>query len=661
MPALGGRGFVIVASDVAGAATRSGRRRTPATCADCLREMRRSGRPSVRLSRSSTARTAARATRSSATVPYDRARTTMAGVRDVRGVPGGVRRPAPTGASTPSRSAARPAARPRGWSTRRHAERDGDPIAAAVARLAAARSWRSRDSAATTSPSTRATRRRSPRCARRKHREDRPFALMVATVAAAARALRRSTRRSASADQSRRGPIVLLAAPARRDVAPAVAPGAPVTLGVMLPYTPLHHLLLEALGGPIVLTSGNVSDEPIAFDDTDAARAARPRSPTASSPTTGRSRPGSTTRSCRSCGDRPMPLRRSRGYVPDADRRCRGSSARPVLACGSELKNTFCLGRGPHAFVSHHIGDLENFETFAVLSSTASTTCSRLLDVDPEVVAHDLHPDYLSTQYAPGARRRRAVGVQHHHAHIASCLADNGVDRTGHRCRVRRARLRRPTAPCGAASSSSPTSPASTRVAHLAPVPLPGGRRAIREPWRMAASYLDAAFDGAPPDRSGVAHRHGRRWDQVRSVPRAGHQLAADVQRRPAVRRGRRAARRARRRQLRGPGRDRARTARRSRRSRAGIPSPVTDDDVPRIEVAAPGPGGRGRPARRRRPCRCSRPGSTTRSPRWSSTCAAASRHASAVDRRAVRRRVPELAAARRGASTASRAPASTS
>ncbi len=175
-----------------------------------------------------------------------------------------------------------------------------------------------------------------------------------------------------------------------------------------------------------MLTSGNVSDEPIAFDDDDALR--RLASIADGFLTHDREIETRVDDSVTRVGRwrRPMLLRRSRGYVP-GPLRLPWEFTRPVLACGSELKNTFCLGRGQHAFLSHHIGDLENFETLESFTQGIEHL-QRLFAVSPQVVAYDLHPDYLSTKYALELPGVDLVGVQHHHAHIASCLADNRVD-----------------------------------------------------------------------------------------------------------------------------------------------------------------------------------------------------------------------------------------
>ena len=172
----------------------------------------------------------------------------------------------------------------------------------------------------------------------------------------------------------------------------------------MLPYTPLHHLLVRALGRPMVLTSGNVSDEPIAYRDDDALARLAPIADAFL--THDRAIHIRTDDSvARTFRARPMLIRRSRGYVPEPVTAGAGFP-RPVLACGAELKNTFCLAKGRHAFLSHHIGDLENAETLRSFTEGIEHF-RRLFDIDPQVVAHDLHPEYLSTKYALDLRRRR--------------------------------------------------------------------------------------------------------------------------------------------------------------------------------------------------------------------------------------------------------------
>ncbi len=270
------------------------------------------------------------------------------------------------------------------------------------------------------------------------------------------------------------------------------------------------------VAGPIVLTSGNVSDEPIAYVDADALERLAPIADAFL--THDREIHVRTDDSVvRAFRGRPAVLRRSRGYAPEP-LAVPVRFARPVLACGPELKNTFCLGRGTQAFLSPHIGDLENMATLD--SFTAGIEhFARLFDVEPQVVAHDLHPEYLSTKYALGLAGVELVGVQHHHAHIASCLADNGQ--------------RGPV--IGVAFDGTGYGPDGTlwggefliadlarfeRAGHLAGMPLPGGAAAVRQPWRMAAVYLDAAYSGDIPAGLAVARRNEAAWALVLTMAR---------------------------------------------------------------------------------------------------------------------------------------------
>jgi hydrogenase maturation protein HypF len=341
----------------------------------------------------------------------------------------------------------------------------------------------------------------------RKHREDKPFAVMTADLVAARR-LCQVDGAAASLLESHARPIVLLPRLLEADVAASVAPGNR-QLGIMLPYTPLHHVLLEAVGRPLVLTSGNISDEPIAYRDADAlGRLAGIADAFLTHDRAIHIRTDDSV--ARAVGGRPMLIRRSRGYVPEPFR-VNGGFPRPVLACGAELKNTFCLAKERHAFVSHHIGDLENAETLRSFTEGIGHF-TRLFDITPEVVAYDLHPEYLSTKYALDLEGVDLVGVQHHHAHIASCLADNGIDRSTDGPVI------------GVAFDGTGYGTDGTiwggefliadlakflRVGHLAQVPMPGGAAAIRQPWRMAAAYLDVlstaglAIPATPADAPG--------------------------------------------------------------------------------------------------------------------------------------------------------------
>jgi hydrogenase maturation protein HypF len=305
----------------------------------------------------------------------------------------------------------------------------------------------------------------------------------------------------------------------RADVADAVAPGNR-SLGLMLPYTPLHHLLLAEVGRPIVLTSGNVSDEPITYLDGDAVQ----RLGGIADRFLAHDRPihmrtdDSVVRAFRG---RELPLRRSRGYVPQP-LALPWAFPRPLLACGAELKSTFCMAKGRHAFVSHHIGDLENYETYRSFTEGIEHF-KRLFAVTPEIVAHDLHPEYLSTKYAAGAELDgvELEGVQHHHAHVAACLADNGeagpvigvaFDGLGYGA----------DGTIWGGELLVADLAGFERAGHLAEVPMPGGAAAIREPWRMAAAYLDASFAGDLPTGLAVAARNAGRWERVLAVARAG-------------------------------------------------------------------------------------------------------------------------------------------
>ena len=357
----------------------------------------------------------------------------------------------------------------------------------------------------------------------RKHREDKPFAILVAGIAAARR-LSQVSDAEASLLQSPARPIVLLARRPDADVAAAAAPGSR-QLGLMLPYTPLHHLLLAAVARPLVLTSGNVSDEPIAYRDGDALE--RLGGIAGAFLTHDRAIHIRTDDSvARSVSGRPLLIRRSRGYVPEPIP-VRAGFPRPVLACGGELKNTFCLAKERHAFISHHIGDLENAETLRSFTEGIEHF-RRLFDTTPRVVAHDLHPEYLSTKYAVDLDDVDLVGVQHHHAHIASCLADNGMTGDGTAADGTGGPV------IGVAFDGTGYGTDGTiwggefliadlagfqRAGHLAPVPMPGGAAAVRQPWRMAAAYLDAACGDAPVPLA-VARRNASRWDAVVAMAR---------------------------------------------------------------------------------------------------------------------------------------------
>ncbi|MDT7746221.1 MAG: hydrogenase maturation protein HypF [Actinomycetota bacterium] len=343
-----------------------------------------------------------------------------------------------------------------------------------------------------------------------KHREDKPFAVMVADLDAAA-ALVIADDGGTALLTSRRRPIVLLPRRADAAVAPSVAPSTG-ELGVLLAYTPLHHLLVAGLGVPMVLTSGNVSDEPIAHRDDDAAERLAPLADgiLAHDRAIHTRVDDSVLRIARG---RPVPVRRARGYAPEPVPL--GFTAdRPVLAVGGEQKNTVAVAAGRRAFLSSHIGDLENLATLRAFTA-AVEHLGRLFAVVPQVVAHDLHPEYLSTKYALDRDDLEPVEVQHHHAHVASCLAEHGwgvddgpvlgvaYDGTGWG----------PDGTIWGGELLLASLGAARRVGHLDTVGLPGGAAAVREPWRMAAAWLGR--DGAD---LAVARRHADRWQAVATL-----------------------------------------------------------------------------------------------------------------------------------------------
>ncbi len=347
----------------------------------------------------------------------------------------------------------------------------------------------------------------------RKHREDKPFALMAPSLGAV-EALVSLDARARELLTAPERPIVL--APRRPDaaVAGSVAPGAP-ELGVMLPYSPLHHLLLADAGSTLVMTSANVTDEPIAYRDDDALERLRGIADVFLL----HDRPIQTRTddSVVRAVPRRAVLRRSRGYVPGALALPGEGTRRPLLACGAELKNTFCLAKGGRAWVSHHIGDLENYETLRSFTEGIEHF-GRLFAVEPEIVAHDLHPEYLSTKYAFERDGVELVGVQHHHAHLAACLAEHGeagpaigaiFDGTGYGLDG--------TVWGGELLLGDVTS--FRRVGSLHPVALPGGERAIKQPWRMACSWLSVASDRAPALPASLATTvDARAWSQVHGL-----------------------------------------------------------------------------------------------------------------------------------------------
>ena len=333
---------------------------------------------------------------------------------------------------------------------------------------------------------------------RRKRRSDKPFALMARDVASVRQIC------SVAADDeaillSVRRPVVVLPRLPDAQVSAEIAPGNH-TLGVMLPYTPLHYLLFsDSPDAPsefraLAMTSGNLSEEPIVTSNAEALRQLNDIADwfllhdrdiwTRVDDSV-----------VRTFGGRERVLRRSRGFVPQAIDL--GLELDEVLAFGGELKNTFCLTKGRYAILSQHIGDLENYETMQFFEETLARM-KHIFRVSPRAVAYDLHPGYWSNRMALASPIEQKIGVQHHHAHIASCMAEN--------------HLRDPVIGVAFDGTGFGTDgkiwggeflvadfAGFTRRAHLRYVPLPGGDAAVRQPWRMALSYLHDAFGPCIP------------------------------------------------------------------------------------------------------------------------------------------------------------------
>jgi hydrogenase maturation protein HypF len=330
----------------------------------------------------------------------------------------------------------------------------------------------------------------------RKHRPDKPFAVMVGDLETARRLVRLSAHEEAALS-SLQAPVVL--ARARDDADPAVAlevaPGNPL-LGVMLPSSPLHVLLLAAAQGSeeafppvLVMTSGNLSGEPICFDDDDSVRLAplvdgflahdRPIHMPCDDGVV-REIDGEVVPIRRSRGDAPLPL-----LLP--------ASAPPSLAVGAELKNTVGIAIGRRAWVSQHVGDMGALESIQAFERTVAGL-SRLFDVEPTHVAVDPHPGYATHAWARRHHRTRLVAVQHHHAHVAALLAEHGRPPTEEVLGVAFDGTGFGTDGTVWGGEFLRASQASaTRIAHLKPVPLPGGDSAVTNPARMALAHLWAA------------------------------------------------------------------------------------------------------------------------------------------------------------------------
>ncbi|MBM4446364.1 MAG: carbamoyltransferase HypF [Chloroflexi bacterium] len=321
----------------------------------------------------------------------------------------------------------------------------------------------------------------------RKRRPFKPLAIMVADIEEAKRHCYVSEIEEKLLT-SAQSPIVLMGWKPESTVCEAVTPNLKY-LGVMLPYTPLHHLLLRDIGLPLVMTSGNISEEPIAKDNDEAVRRLLGIA------------------DCFLVHNRDIHARyddsvtviergelqltrRARSYAPYPIHL--PFTAKQVLGCGAEEKNTFCLTKDNYAFISQHIGDMENLETMEHFENTLALY-KKLFRIEPEIVAYDLHPEYLSTKYALELGSQfshlKLVPVQHHHAHIVSCMVDNGVespvigvalDGTGYGSDGR----------IWGGEFLAADYKGFQRMGHLEYLPLPGGAAAIRRPYRTAIGYL---------------------------------------------------------------------------------------------------------------------------------------------------------------------------
>jgi hydrogenase maturation protein HypF len=323
---------------------------------------------------------------------------------------------------------------------------------------------------------------------KRKHRVEKPFAIMVPAVEVAAGICEVDGAERAALESMQR-PVVLLSKKSSCAIPDEVAPFNR-NLGVFLPYTPLHYLLFDqGKFTSLVMTSGNLSEEPIAIENREAVR----RLQGLADFFLVHNR--DILLRCddsvvRLSGGKMRHLRRSRGFVPVPV--FLKDEQPSVLAVGGELKNTVCITKGKHAFLSQHIGDLENAEAYSFFGE-AIGHLKNILEIEPEIVAYDLHPDYLSTKWALQQKGIRLIGVQHHHAHIASCMAENqldgrvigfALDGTGYGSDGK----------MWGGEVLIAGYDGFERAAHFEYVPQPGGTAAIREPWRMAVSYLAHHF-----------------------------------------------------------------------------------------------------------------------------------------------------------------------
>lgn len=493
IPLTGERGFRIVASEIHGHVS-TGIPADAATCADCLRELldpadRRYRYPFLNCTNCGPRFTITRR------IPYDRPQTSMAQFTMCKACQ--AEYDDPTNRRFHAQPNACPVCGPRVWL----AGADGaeivspDPVAACIERLIAGKIMAVKGIGGF-HLSVDATKEAAVlRLRERKHRYGKPLAVMVRDLAAAREICDLTDEEEALLTTPAR-PIVLARRHEDCGIAPSVAPGIP-WLGVFLPYAPLQHLLFaDSRVRALVMTSANLSEEPIAIDNNEA-----------------RARLGQIADAflmhdreiLQRCDDSvlavvdgaPQLVRRARGFVPlglPLPCKIEGKGAPPLLAVGGHLKSVFTLARGRLAYQSQHLGDLENLTGLDFFRESLEHLM-RTFEIEPELVVHDLHPGYLSTSWArewAAERGIRLIAVQHHHAHIAACMAEHGLegpviglslDGTGYGMDGR----------IWGGEVLLAQLDSFERFAHLAYVPMPGGESAIREPWRMALGHLHAA------------------------------------------------------------------------------------------------------------------------------------------------------------------------
>ncbi len=473
-----------------------------ATCADCLREIREPGDRRHRYPFANCTNCGPRWTIIER-IPYDRPYTSMARFEmcpDCRR-----EYEDPRNRRFHAQPNACPVCGPQVWLEDGDGAMHGDPLVQAAALLAEGRilaikglggfhlAVRADDQAAVT------------RLRRRKGREAKPLAVMVNSISTC-RELCEVSVTEETVLRSPQAPIVLLVKRPEAPVCEAVA-GGHRRLGVMLPYTPLHHLLCDALEAhgvrALVMTSGNAGHEPICLDNDQArARLGGIADAWLLHDRDIVRRADDSVLQVLPADDRPLVFRRSRGFAPVPVLLKAQYDGPDVLAVGPELKNTVCVLKDDRAFLSPHIGDLENLRAHEFFAETV-VTLTGILECEPRYIAHDMHPGYFSTQWA----RRRAtedpglklIPVQHHHAHLAAVLAEHGhhgpavgliLDGTGYGT----------DGTIWGGEILTGDAAGFIRAAHLETVPLPGGDAAIRQPWRMAVSWLQRAFGPEPSD-----------------------------------------------------------------------------------------------------------------------------------------------------------------